>query len=168
MPFPRPCPTEASENITLVVLGICDRCAVERRRRGRKAKIAEVPDGKETTAEGGGKGEVVHGQRQPEVGGATNTDADMKWVQRPCPGEWKQGNRTQLVNETKSVGERKDDEKTVKAAKGPVIVTTPEVVGAWWVQGTSMKCEGWTTDKNGKRQATSVTIWSGLTASASN
>lgn len=162
MPFPRPCPTEASENITLVVLGMCGRCAVEGKRRGKKAKIAELPGGKETTAEEGGKGEVVHGQRQPEVGGVTNTDADMKWVQRPCPGEWKQ------VNETMSVRERNDDEKTVKAAKGPVIVTTPEVVGAWWVQGTFMKCEGWTTDKNGKRQASSVTIRSGLTAWASN
>lgn len=167
MPFPRPCPTEASENITLVVLGMCERCAVEGERRGKKGKIVEALDGRETMAEGVGNGDMANGVRGPEAGGAGGDGAGEDGEERPWPGGWQPAKRAQWVAGTEP-GKRKGDERTVKPAKGPIIVTTPEVVGAWWVEGTSIKCEGWTTDKNGKRQASSVTIRSGLTACASN
>ncbi|MCJ1248859.1 hypothetical protein MMC30_006080 [Trapelia coarctata] len=149
IPFPRPCPIEAAESVTVVVLGLCEPCAAERKKWGEGVRLVEAP------ADDGRNGDVPNVEQELE---ARNSDAGENGAQTPRPGESKPVSGSAPADEKVEVEDDAIIAKGPLLAKGPIIVTTDEVVGAWWPERTSLRCEGWTTDKNGRRQTRSWII----------
>lgn len=169
IPFPKPCPIETAENITVEVLGLCEPCAVEEERRER---YVEAPTGRGGRGDEGGTGQGPSGERERErerKPEGASADAGRNQRQKPSSGGRQPANEPAPADKMTG-GEVEDDAILAKGPviratkKSPLIVTTPELVGAWYPDGPSLKCEGWTTDKTGKRQTKLWTIRAGVSA----